>query len=95
MTAPAASQLECLGSRERFVEAMQCGQAAIEEVERRAFFVMAMHPVKDKWACPRVGARYIKNGAVRFLRTEKHNDLVDALSSEASSFRRTTDACRG
>src|ERR1700736_4483270 len=52
-----------------------------------------MRPIKDKRARPRVAARYIKNGTVKFPRTgcerllsqlfsfgsEKHDDLVDAL----------------
>ena len=68
-------------------------QAAIEEMERRAFAVEAMHPIKDKRARLRVAARYIKMGVVKFPRTgceqpltqllgfgsEKHDDAVDAL----------------
>ena len=68
-------------------------QAAIDKLERRAFSVQAMHPIKDKRARLRVAARYIKNGTVKFPRTgcerllsqlfsfgsEKHDDLVDAL----------------
>lgn len=78
---------------EFFVESVQYQQAAIEELERRAFAVTAMHPIKDKRARLRVAARYIKNGTVKFPRTgcedlimqllgfgiEKHDDLVDAL----------------
>jgi predicted phage terminase large subunit-like protein len=62
-------------------------------MERRAFSVRAMHPIKDKRARLRVAARYIKNGTVKFPRkgceelikqllgfgVEKHDDLVDAL----------------
>jgi predicted phage terminase large subunit-like protein len=80
-------------SSEFFVEAVAYQQAAIEEMERRAFSVQAMHPIKDKRARLRVAARYIKNGVVRFPRTgceqlltqllgfgvEKHDDAVDAL----------------
>jgi hypothetical protein len=33
---------------EFFVEAVAYQQAAIEEMERRAFSVQAMHPTKDK-----------------------------------------------
>jgi hypothetical protein len=62
-------------------------------MERRAFAVTPMHPIKDKRARLRVAARYIKMGVVRFPRTgceqlltqllgfggEKHDDAVDAL----------------
>src|SRR3984893_9297043 len=75
------------------VEAVAYQQAAIDELERRAFSVQAMHPIKDKRARLRVAARYIKNGTVKFPRagceqllnqlfgfgSEKHDDLVDAL----------------
>lgn len=78
---------------EFFIEAVAYQQAAIEEMERRAFSVRAMHPIKDKRARLRVAARYIKNGTVKFPRkgceelinqmlgfgVEKHDDLVDAL----------------
>jgi hypothetical protein len=37
-------------SSEFFVEAVAYQQAAIEEMERRAFSVEAMHPIKDKRA---------------------------------------------
>lgn len=80
-------------SSEFFVEAVAYQQVAIEEMERRAFSVQAMHPIKDNRARLRVAARYIKNGVVRFPRTgceqlltqllgfgvEKHDDAVDAL----------------
>lgn len=80
-------------SSEFFVEAVAYQQAAIEEMERRAFSVQAMHPIKDKRARLRVAARYIKLGVVKFPRTgceqlltqllgfgsEKHDDGVDAL----------------
>jgi predicted phage terminase large subunit-like protein len=80
-------------SSEWFLEAVQYQQAAIEEMERRAFSVQPMRPIKDKRARLRVAARYIKNGTVRFPRQgceqlitqllgfgiEKHDDLVDAL----------------
>jgi predicted phage terminase large subunit-like protein len=80
-------------SSEFFVEAVAYQQAAIEELERRAFSVQAMHPMKDKRARLRVAARYIKNGTVKFPRhgceqlltqllgfgVEKHDDAVDAL----------------
>jgi hypothetical protein len=36
-------------------------QAAIEEMERRALAVQAMHPIKDKRARLRAAARYIKD----------------------------------
>ena len=55
-------------SSEFFVEAVAYQQAAIEELERRAFSVQAMHPIKDKRARLRVAARYIKNGTVKFPR---------------------------
>jgi phage terminase large subunit-like protein len=77
-------------SSEFYIEAVQYQQAAIEELERRAFAVTAMHPIKDKRARLRVAARYIKNGTVKFPRTgceqlltqllgfgaEKHDDAV-------------------
>lgn len=80
-------------SSEFFVEAVAYQQAAIEEMERRAFAVTPMHPIKDKRARLRVAARYIKNGTVKFPRqgceqlltqlfgfgSEKHDDAVDAL----------------
>jgi predicted phage terminase large subunit-like protein len=80
-------------SSEFFVEAVAYQQAAIEEMERRAFSVEAMHPMKDKRARPRVAARYIKTGVVKFpphgcehlltqvlgFGAEKHDDAVDAL----------------
>ncbi len=82
-----------LTSSEFFVEAVAYQKAAIEEMERRAFSVEAMHPMKDKRARLRVAARYIKTGVVKFpghgceqLLTqllgfggEKHDDAVDAL----------------
>ncbi len=82
-----------LMSSEFFVEAVAYQQAAIEEMERRAFSVEAMHPMKDKRARLRVAARYIKTGIVKFPRhgceqlltqllgfgAEKHDDGVDAL----------------
>jgi predicted phage terminase large subunit-like protein len=78
---------------EFFIEAVAYQQAAIEEMDRRAFSVRAMHPIKDKRSRLRVAARYIKNGTVKFPRkgceelinqllgfgVEKHDDLVDAL----------------
>lgn len=78
---------------EFFVEAVQYQQAAIEELERRAFAVTGMRPIKDKRSRLRVAARYIKNGTVKFPRhgceelinqllgfgAEKHDDLVDGL----------------
>jgi predicted phage terminase large subunit-like protein len=80
-------------SCEFYVEAVAYQQAAIEEMERRAFSVQAMHPIKDKRARLRVAARYIKLGVVKFPRkgceqlltqllgfgSEKHDDAVDAL----------------
>jgi phage terminase large subunit-like protein len=80
-------------SSEFFVEAVAYQQAAIEEMERRAFAVQPMHPIKDKRARLRVAARYIKNGTVRFPRAgceqlltqllgfggEKHDDACDSL----------------
>src|ERR1700722_2353305 len=76
-----------------FVENVAFQQAAIEEMERRAFSVTAMHPIKDKRARLRVAARYIKMGIVKFPRTgcetlitqligfgsEKRDDLVDSV----------------
>jgi predicted phage terminase large subunit-like protein len=62
-------------------------------MERRAFAVTAMHPIKDKRARLHVAARYIKMGIVKVPRAgceqlitqllgfgiEKHDDAVDAL----------------
>ena len=80
-------------SSEFFVESVAYQAAAIEEMERRAFAVTPMHPIKDKRARLRVAARYIKMGIVKFPRSgceqlltqllgfggEKHDDAVDAL----------------
>jgi hypothetical protein len=55
-------------SSEFFVEAVAYQQAAIDEMERRAFSVQAMHPIKDKRARLRVAARHIKMGVVKFPR---------------------------
>ena len=66
-------------SSEFFVEAVAFQQAAIEEMERRAFAVTAMHPIKDKRARLRVAARYIKNGAVNF-RAHGCEQLIDAAA---------------
>jgi hypothetical protein len=80
-------------SSEFFVEAVAYQQVGIEEMERRAFSVQAMHPIKDKRAGLRVAARYIKMGIAKFPRkgceqlltqlfgfgVEKHDDGVDAL----------------
>jgi phage terminase large subunit-like protein len=80
-------------SSEFFVEAVQYQMAAVEEMERRAFAVTPMRPIKDKRSRLRVAARYIKNGTALFPRKgceqlltqvlgfggEKHDDLVDAL----------------
>ena len=76
-----------------FVEDVMYQRAAVEELERRGFDVVRMHPVHDKRSRLRVAARYIKNGTVMFPRTgcealltqlfgfgiEKHDDMVDAL----------------
>jgi hypothetical protein len=58
-----------LMSSQFFVENVAFQQVAIEEMERRAFDVTAMLPMKDKRARLRVAARYIKNGTVKFPRT--------------------------
>jgi len=82
-------------SSEFFVESVAYQAAAIEEMERRAFAVTAMHPIKDKRARLRVAARYIKNGTVKFPRTgcemllnqllgfgsERFDDGVDGLTN--------------
>jgi len=79
-------------SSEFFVEAVAYQQAAVEEMERRAFSAQ-VHPIKDKRARLRVAPRYIKMGVVKFPRhgceqlltellgfgVEKHDDAVDAL----------------
>jgi predicted phage terminase large subunit-like protein len=76
-----------------FVENVAFQQVAIEEMQRRAFDVTAMHPMKDKRARLRVAARYIKNGTVKFPRkgceqlltqlfgfgAEKSDDACDAI----------------
>ena len=62
-----------------FVENVAFQQAAIEEMERRAFDVTAMHPIKDKRARLRVAARYIKNGTVKFPRT-RMRAAIDAVA---------------
>src|SRR6202521_6048201 len=81
-------------SSEFYVEAVAFQLAAIQELERRAFPVTPMHPIKDKRARLRVAARYIKNGTVKFPRhrceqlitqllgfgAEKHDDGVDGLT---------------
>jgi hypothetical protein len=56
-------------SSEFFVDAVAYQQAAIEEMEPRAFAMTPMHPIKDKRARLRVAARYIKMGIVKFPRT--------------------------
>src|SRR3954452_25146339 len=80
-------------SSEWFVASVAYQAAAIEEMERRAFAVTAVHPIKDKRARLQVAARYIKNGTVKFPRTgcehlltqllgyggEKHDDAVDSI----------------
>jgi phage terminase large subunit-like protein len=80
-------------SSEFFVEAVAYQQAAIEEMERRAFCVQAMHPIKDKPARLCGAARYIKIRVVKFPRIRceqlisqllgfgvgKHDDAVAAL----------------
>jgi len=80
-------------SSEFFVENVAFQQVAVEEMERRAFAVTAMRPIKDKRARFRVAARYIKSGTVKFphhgceqlltqllgFGSEKHDDGVDAL----------------
>ena len=62
-------------------------------MERPAFAVTPMYPIKDKRARLPVAGRYIKIGIVKFLRCgceqlltqllgfggEKHDDAVDAL----------------
>jgi hypothetical protein len=48
-------------------------------MERRAFAVTPIHPIKDKRARLRVAARYIKTGVVKFPRT--------AVSGYSPSFR--------
>jgi hypothetical protein len=78
---------------EFYIEGDAYQMAAVEEMERRAFAVNAMHPIKDKRSRLRVAARYIKNCTVKFpcrgceellnqlfgFGAEKHDDLVDAL----------------
>jgi hypothetical protein len=66
-------------SSEFFVEAVAYQQAAIEEMERGAFAVTPMHPIKDKRARLRVAARYIKMGVVKFPRTGCEQLLTQVL----------------
>jgi hypothetical protein len=47
-----------------FIEGVAYQMAAIEEMERRAFDVTAIHALKNKRARLCVAARYIKNGLV-------------------------------
>jgi hypothetical protein len=68
-------------------------QAAIEELERRAFSVKAVHPMKDKRARLCVATRYSRNDTDKFpgrvasscspsysgFGLEKYDDAVDAL----------------
>ena len=75
-------------SSEFFVEAGQYQQAAIEEMERRAFNVQRMHPDKTRattrrcalyqeWDCePGHGCEEL---LAQLLGAEKHDDLGDAL----------------
>ena len=72
-------------SSEFFVEAVAYQQAAIEEMERRAFAVTPMHPIKDKRARLRVAARYIKMGVVKFPRTGCEQLLTQLLGFGARS----------
>jgi hypothetical protein len=53
-------------SSEFYVENVAFQQAAIEELERRAFAVTAMHSIKDKRLGSAWAARYIKNRTVNF-----------------------------
>jgi predicted phage terminase large subunit-like protein len=96
-------------SSEFFVEAIAYQQAVIEEMERRAFSMQAMHPIKDKRARLRVAARYIKMGVVKFPRHgceqlltqllgfggEKHDDACDATCLSHSWARRGGDFAEG
>lgn len=66
-------------SSEFFVEAVAYQQAAIEEMERRAFSVQPMHPIKDKRARLRVAARYSKLGVVKLPRTGCEQLLTQLL----------------
>ena len=68
-------------SSEFFVEAVAYQAVAIEEMERRAFSVEAMHPI----ARLRVAARYIKTGVVKFPRQG-----CEQLLHAAFGFRGTT-----
>ncbi len=81
-----------LMTSEFFVEAVAYQLAAFKELERRAFAVTPMHPIKDKRARLSVAPRYGKNGTVKFPRkrcqlltqrfgfgAERHDDAVDAL----------------
>jgi hypothetical protein len=58
----------CISALAAFVEAVAYWQAAIEEMERRAFSVPTT--IKDKRARLRAAARYIKTGVVKFPRKE-------------------------
>jgi hypothetical protein len=69
-------------------------QAAIEEMERRAFSVQAMHPIKDERARLRVAARYIKNGTVKFPRKGCERLLTQIVGFGSERFDDGVDAVR-
>jgi hypothetical protein len=52
---------------------------ANDGLERRAFSVQAMHPIKDKRARLRVAARYIKMGIVTPARVRSTSDATFGL----------------
>jgi hypothetical protein len=72
---------------EFFIEAVAYQQAALEEMERRAFSARAMQPIKDKRARLRVAARYIKNGTVK---SREKAAKSCSISSSALGLRSTT-----
>jgi hypothetical protein len=61
---------------EFFIEAVAYQQAAIEEMERRAFSVRAMHPIKDKRARLRVAAGRQKDLACIGPKPFSHVELL-------------------
>jgi hypothetical protein len=76
-----------LMSSEFVIENTAYQQVAIEEMERRAFAVTGIHPIKDKRARLRVAARYIKTGRSNFRAKDASSFFH---SSSASALKSTT-----
>jgi hypothetical protein len=72
-------------SSQFFVEAVAYQQAAIGELERRAFAVTPMHPIKDKRAAPSCGTLHQEwddQTSARRLEQSSHVSLLSSSSSE-------------